>query len=311
MYLEQLEVGSSVKDFFILQDFSVRTSKTGKEFFSMKLRRNQEIINAFDWDKVSQLTAEHIGSVVWLFGTVTMFNEIKQFTVINAVPATDNTQYNLRDLLPVAPIDVDECLSEIYTAIWNMKDEQYKSITESIINKIECDFKILPAGKTVHHSFISGLLMHTTNMLKIAQSVLSIYSGYMDKDLVVAGIILHDIGKLIEYTTSDFGLITGVSVKGELEGHLVSGAFMIDREATSLCIDSNHRDMLVHILLSHHGIPDYGAAVTPKTIEAELVHQIDGLDSKIQIYCEALDKIGTSGVSEKIFSLGHCVVKHE
>ena len=213
-------------------------------------------------------------------------------------------------LVPSAPKDADDMGLVIKGAIASMQDQDYYNICVSILKKYEDEFKRIPAGKSVHHAFAHGLLMHTSNMVNAAIGLAGIYKDFINRDLLLAGTILHDIGKIKEFDLSQLGLVSQYSVQGQLMGHLVIGAQEVALAAKECGVSEGKSMLLQHLLLSHHGEPDFGAAIRPVCAEAFLLHSIDAMDARMETYREQLDKMETGEVSNVIPVLGTRVYKH-
>ncbi|MDY0210420.1 MAG: HD domain-containing protein [Acholeplasma sp.] len=182
-----------------------------------------------------------------------------------------------------APTDI-KCLKESVEAYLNqILNPTIKKVTESIYQAYRNKFYMYPAAVRFHHAYIGGLAYHTKTMLDIANKFIEIYP-YLSKDLLFAGIILHDICKVDELSGFEGGEYT---VEGQLVGHLVMGAMKIKETALKLDLaQSEEVLMLTHILLSHHGLPNFGAAKKPMTPEALLIWYIDTIDSKFTVLGE-------------------------
>ena len=172
-------------------------------------------------------------------------------------------------------------------------------------------FERIPAAKSVHHAFLGGLLMHTANMMKLADFLAELYRDTIDRSLLLAGTLLHDMAKEQEFVFSQLGLATDYSVKGQLLGHLVMGAQEAARVAETLHVPEEKSVLLQHLILSHHGEPEFGAAVRPLCAEAELLSLIDAVDSRMEIYRETYDTMDAGTFSPRIFALEKKVFKHD
>ena len=168
----------------------------------------------------------------------------------------------------------------------------------------------IPAAKSVHHAFLGGLLMHTGNMMRIADFLAGMYADTVDRSLLLTGALLHDMAKEQEFAFSQLGLATDYSVKGQLLGHLVMGAQETARVAEELGVPEEKSVLLQHLILSHHGEPEFGAAVRPLCAEAELLSLIDAVDSRMEIYRETYDTMEVETFSPRIFALEKKVFKH-
>lgn len=147
-------------------------------------------------------------------------------------------------------------------------------------------------------------------MMKIADFLAGLYGDIVDRSLLLAGTFLHDFGKQQEFTLSQLGLVTDYSVKGQLLGHLVIGAQEVAKLAAEMGMSEDKSVLLQHMILSHHGEPEFGAAVKPICAESELLSQIDMIDSRMEIYRETLQDLRVGEVSNRIFALDKRVYKH-
>ena len=138
-----------------------------------------------------------------------------------------------------------------------------------------------------------------------------VYADVVNRDLLVAGTILHDVAKCDEFITSPLGLVTEYSVKGQLLGHLVMGAEEVALAARELGTPEEKSILLQHMLLSHHGEPEFGAAVRPVCAESELLSMIDLIDSRMEIYKETMDETEVGGFSKKVFALDKKIFRHQ
>lgn len=202
-------------------------------------------------------------------------------------------------------------MQEIRRMVSSMEDSDYRRICETMLERYGEVFRLIPAAKTVHHSFVSGLLMHTSNMLRTADFLSGVYSEIIDRSLLLAGTLLHDFSKKEEFLFSELGLATNYSVKGQLLGHLVMGAQEVASVASELGVPEEKSVLLQHMLLSHHGQPEFGAAVVPMCAEAELLSEIDLIDSRMEIYAENLSEIPEGTFTNRIFALEKKIYRHQ
>lgn len=298
-----------VEGFYILKAAYLKTTAAGKPFLSGALSDRSGSIDIKVWDYSGPITAGDEGKVVKIRGSVSEFRGSPQISVERIRLADDNDTYNLSALVPVAPIDVDATMAEVERLIKSISDPDYRKICETMMARHEKAIKSIPAAKSVHHSFISGLLMHTATMMKTAGFLAGLYGDIVDRSLLLAGTFLHDIAKEKEFTFSELGLVTEYSVKGQLLGHLVMGAQQVASVAAELDIPDDKSVLLQHMVLSHHGEPEFGAAVKPICAESELLSQIDMIDSRMEIYRETLANLQPGEVSSRIFALDKRVYK--
>ena len=309
-----MHTGDDVEGFYVLKDAFLKTTAAGKPFLSGVLADRSGTIDLKVWDYSGPIGANpaDTGRIVKIRGQVSEFKGAPQLTAGRIRMADGNDQYDVSALVPVAPIDPDERLQEIRRLIDSMEDADYQSVARTMLERHLEAFRSIPAAKSVHHSFLSGLLMHTYNMLRLADFLAAQYADSVDRSLLLAGTLLHDFGKEREFTFSELGLVTDYSTKGQLLGHLVMGAQETAEVAEMLGIPEEKSVLLQHLLLSHHGEPEFGAAVLPQCAEAELLSLIDQIDSRMEIYREALAPLKSGEFSQRIFALDNRrIYKHE
>ena len=293
-----MSLSDEVEGFYVLKAAYPKTTATGKPFLSASLSDRSDSIEIKVWDYSGPISSADEGNVVKIRGTVSEFRGTPQITVDRIRLADDNDTYDLSALVPVAPIDVDTTMAEVERLISSITDADYRKICSTMMARHKESLKTIPAAKSVHHGFISGLLMHTATMMKTADFLAGLYGDIIDRSLLLAGTFLHDFAKEKEFTFSQLGLVTEYSVKGQLLGHLV--------------MPEDKSVLLQHMILSHHGEPEFGAAVKPICAESELLSQIDMLDSRMEIYRETLAGLQVGEVSSRIFALDKRVFKpHE
>lgn len=302
-----LNCNEKVNGVFVINGIRILKTQAGKPYITGVLMRAKDRIRLVAWNMTDSDVAGMEGSFVVVQGVVGEYNGEKQITAdsIRCVDSTDTFDPAL--IVPTAPINVDVCFAEVMKAIENMADIELKSLCKSIISRMGADvIKTLPAAKSVHHAFISGLLMHIYTMLMLAKALLWIYNrcpgreNAIDTDLLYAGIIFHDIGKAAEFHLNKCGLVAEYTPEGRQFGHSVLGARLIDSFDTRK--KSNRIAQLKHLLLSHHGSPEHGAAVLPMTLEAIILSQLDSLDSKTEAAMEALEQIEPDSYTERLLA---------
>ena len=310
MYIRDMSISDQVEGYFLLQDAYSKTTLAGKPFLSMVLSDCTGTIDAQIWDYTGPVTSKDTGTVVKIHGVVSEFKGVLQITTEQLRLADSNDQYNISDLVPTAPIDVEAVWQKLQEIVDTIKDQDYRSICKEMLMRYGEKIKSLPAAKSVHHSFLNGLLMHTTYMLQTADFLAGLYESVIDRSLLIAGTLLHDFAKCEEFTTSPLGLVTDYSMNGQLLGHLVMGAHKVANVATELHIPEEKSVLLQHLILSHHGEPEFGAAVKPICAEGELLSYIDMIDSRMEIYRETLEEIPAGEFSKRIFALDRRIYHH-
>ena len=298
-----MEPNNPVAGYYILSTASLRTTGNGKTFLSASVSDRTGTVNVIYWDYNGPLRSSDEGKTVFLRGQISEFKGALQLTLEAIRPTNSSDIIDLSALVPTAPIDADQMYNEILAIVDSLKDPDYKAVAQEFLDCHQESFRSIPAAKSVHHGFLHGLLMHTGNMVKIADQLAALYPQVINRDLLITGTLIHDFAKREEFTFSELGLVSGYSVRGDLLGHLVMGAQEVSEVCWDLEIPEEKSMLLQHLLLSHHGKPEYGAAVQPMCAEAELLSLIDAIDSRMEIYRENLEETPMGQFSERIFAL--------
>lgn len=311
MKLDELNYGDSFTGFFILKNVSNKVTNSGKPYLSAVLADASAAVECKVWDYPGPLGPADEGSVVKVQGVLQEFKGMPQIRVERIRLAVAGDVYDTADLVPMAPMDMQAACREVDALVASIEDEDYRKVCQIILKERGPGLSRLPAAKSVHHSFVGGLLMHTRYMMETADFLAKLYSAVIDRSLLLAGTLLHDIAKLDEFVTTQLGVVTEYSVKGQLLGHLVMGAQEVAAVCEELRVPEEKSTLLQHLILSHHGQPEFGAAVIPQCAEAELLCYIDNIDAKMEIYRENLENVPVGAFSQRIFSLEKRIYRHE
>ena len=303
--------GDEIDGYYILKDAFGKTTAAGKAYLSGMISDRSGSIDVKFWDYTGPVSEADAGKVVKVHGQVSEYKGALQVILSNIRIAKETDDYDLSELVPVAPIDVDATMDEVADFIASIEDIDYRHVAEVMFERHKDAFRKIPAAKSVHHSFVSGLLMHTTNMLRTADFLSGLYSGVIDRSLLLTGTLLHDFAKEKEFVFSDLGIVKDYSVAGDLLGHLVMGAMEIAEVCKAENIPENKSLLLQHMLLSHHGEPERGAALRPVCAEAELLSYIDAIDSRMEIYEETFLDVPKGEFSDRVFALEKKIYNHD
>lgn len=310
--LADMKPGDRVEGFYILKEGTIKTSNSGKPFLSATVTDKSGSLDLKAWDYSGPVGApSDAGKVVKIRADVTEYRGSIQLTASNIRMALPEDSYDVSMLVPVAPIDRDGTVNQVRDLIASMEDSDYRLVAQTMLERHLEAFRNIPAAKSVHHSFLSGLLMHTANMLRLADFLAGLYPQIIDRSLLLTGTLLHDFAKEREFTFSQLGIVTDYSLKGQLLGHLVMGAQEVAQVTAELGTPEEKSLLLQHMILSHHGEPEFGAAVRPMFAEADLLSQIDMMDSRMEIYAETLPGVPAGSFSSRIFALDKRIYHHE
>lgn len=302
MNFKNLPNGAS-EGYCLVKSVEKKVNVKGVPYLDLILCDKSGEINAKLWDYKELIHGEYaVGELVKIRGTVTQFNGTDQLRIdkIRAVAETDDVDIN--DFVPSAEYSGRMMLDKIYSYIESIVNPPIRTLTQALIKDSEEKLLFWPAAYKLHHAMRGGLLYHTLSILRLADSVCKIYPS-VDRDLLVAGAVLHDICKIDEFDISPVGIVTNYSVKGELLGHLVMGSMKIQQKANELGIDDECVTLLEHMVISHHGTPEFGAAVRPMFLEAELLSQLDTLDATVFEISDTLSEVEKGGFSSRQWAL--------
>ena len=235
-------------------------------------------------------------------GTLEEFKGAPQLKVTNIRPIAESDDFDVSELVASSPVDGKWMLQEIYSCLDSFEDDGLKRLVRYLLQKRGEKLLTAPAAVNMHHAERGGLLFHTLSMLRVAEGISRVYP-FLDRELLFAGVIVHDLGKMDEMQLNELGLATQYTAQGELVGHLVQGAIEISKAADEIGVDEETAMLLEHMVLSHHGVPEFGAAKYPSFPEAEVLSTIDNLDAKLFEFTAALHDVNIGEFSQRQWSL--------
>lgn len=300
MYLSDIKRDDRFEGYLIVRSAEQRASANGKNYLDMTLADKSGSINAKMWDGTVQPPLA--GCIVKVRATGNEFNGRMQLRVEKIRAAESRDQVDMSALIPCAPRDPNEMLGEVVRAADHIADPDLRRITCELLDRAGDKLLTFPAAKQMHHAERSGLLHHTTTMLRAANAIMSVYPQ-LNASLLIAGVIVHDLAKIDEMDADTLGLVSDYSVDGKLIGHIVRGVVNIQLAAEKTKANPGKALLLQHMVLSHHGIPEYGSPLAPKFPEAEVLNTIDTLDARLYEMDEALSRAIPGGFSEKVWGL--------
>ncbi|MBQ7862703.1 MAG: HD domain-containing protein [Clostridia bacterium] len=289
--------------FWLIKTIDKKVNVKGAAYLDMMLCNKEGEIPAKLWDYNELIHGEYTpGEVIKVRGSVTQFNGNDQLRVDKIRHVEANDGINIADFVPTADYSGEMMLGEIMNIIAAVEDDELQRLTYSLVKDCENELLHWPAAFKLHHAIRGGLLYHTLSILRLCEGVCRIYPS-VDRDLLMCGAIVHDLCKIDEFNLSSAGLVTGYSVKGELIGHLVMGAMKIEKKASELGIRGEKAMLLQHMVISHHGEPEFGASVRPMFLEAEILSQLDKLDATIYEINEAVSGVNEGEFTQRMWAL--------
>lgn len=300
MYLADIKRDDRFEGYLIVRSAEQRASANGKNYLDMTLADKSGSINAKMWDGTVQPPLA--GSIVKVRATGNEFNGRMQLRVEKIRAAESRDAVDMSTLIPCSPRDPKEMLDEVVRAADHIADPDLRKITCELLDRAGDKLLTFPAAKQMHHAERGGLLHHTTTMLRAANAIMTVYPQ-LNASLLTAGVIVHDLAKIDEMDADTLGLVSDYSVDGKLIGHIVRGVVNIQLAAEKTKASPGKALLLQHMVLSHHGIPEYGSPLAPKFPEAEVLNTIDTLDARLYEMDEALSRAIPGGFSEKVWGL--------
>ena len=289
--------------YWLIKTVDRKTNVKGAPYLDMMLcDKNGEIsAKLWDYNELAHGTFD-AGELIKVRATVTQFNGVDQLRVEKIRKVTDADGVNIADFVPTAEYSGEMMLGAIMNAIAKVEDEDLKTLTYALVKERENELLTWPAAFKLHHAVRGGLLYHTLSILKLSEGVCALYPS-VDRDLLTCGIIVHDLCKIDEFDLNTAGLVSSYSVKGELIGHLIMGAMKIEQKAQELGIPSEKAMLLEHMVISHHGQPDFGSSIRPMFLEAEILSQLDTLDATIYEITSAVGEVKEGEFTGRMWAL--------
>ncbi|MEA1946031.1 MAG: HD domain-containing protein [Thermodesulfobacteriota bacterium] len=279
-FITDIKAGDFIDDIFVLSEKILAQKKDGNNFLNVTLSDKTGTVKGVVWDNVDKITAGVAsGDFVHIKGNVNEYKGVLQL-VIKKMEAFSADEIDPADFLPMTRRNIEGMFERLLKITASVKTAYLKQLIQAFWNDKEFvrEFKIAPAAKKMHHAYIGGLLEHTLSMASLADKIAGHYSG-IDRDLLVAGAMLHDIGKTKEF---EYQFRIDYSDQGRLLNHIVIGIEMIDEKLPGIKdFPEDQMVLLKHMIVSHHGTREFGSPEPPKTIEAVILNYIDEIDSKV------------------------------
>ncbi|HCO69240.1 3'-5' exoribonuclease YhaM family protein [Mesotoga sp.] len=289
-FVSDLRPGSSVLSVFKVHSKRIQETRDGKKFLLLTLSDKTGAIRAIDWFNAEQNdSALEQGTVVRVSARVVVYEDRQQLNLDSeGIQVLEIGQYDPERFMAVTTKDIPQMYDDLLSLINNISDQHIRTLLKEIFEndkKFIEKFIISPAASKVHHAYKGGLLEHTMSVAELCAFFAMKYNESVDKDLLIAGALLHDVGKVYEYSVTSSGIDR--TNDGELVGHIVMGVEMIGRAISRIQGFPRYlQTEIKHLLLSHHGEMEWGSPVIPKTTEAIVLHMADDLDSKVAQFRE-------------------------
>ena len=306
IYISDLRTNQEITSYFIVKTVAVKVGSNRKAYLDLLLADKTGEISAKKWDIADEelpgLEKIKEGNVIKVKALVTEWNGMKQLRVsrIRQTSAEDNIV--MTDYIKAAPEDAGDMYGYIFSRAEAFEDADLRNICVKLLTDNREKLMYYPAAQKNHHAEMAGLLYHVKRMLMMAERACEVYTN-LNRELVMAGVILHDMEKINEIESNELGISTGYSFEGKMLGHLIQGVKTIDRLADEFGVSREKAVMLEHMILSHHYEPEFGSPKKPLFPEAEMLHYLDMIDAKMFDMQEAVEKTEPGQFSDRVWTL--------
>lgn len=281
--INELEPGTNVEIQGKLISKRIQNTKDGKNFLLITISDKTGSLRGIDWFNPDKNEKINIGEIIKVRGKIVIFDNRLQINIDKNDDSLEKVSYEEIEedkFILESKINLDNLLKNLKKFIHKINDQELRKILTEIFfeSKISKKYQNSPAAMSIHHAYKHGLLEHSLNVVELSLKISENYNDYnINKDILISGALLHDIGKINEYKTTKAGIEK--TELGEMIGHMNLGITLLEPFLNT--IDEEYKNHIYHIILSHHGEIEYGSPVLPKTIEAMLIHFADNIDSKL------------------------------
>ena len=306
IYIKDLRKDQEITEFFMAKTSAIKVGSNGKQYLDITLGDKTGEISGKKWDVSDSEYPALIGikdkDIVKIKGIIVEWAGQLQIRVqrIRIAEATD--EQKMMDFVKAAPEDPDDMYKYIYDVAESMEDKDLRALCIKVLNDNKEKLMYYPAAQKNNHAQLGGLLYHVKRMLMTGERVCQVYIN-LKRDLVAAGVILHDMEKLNEIESEEDGIATGYSFEGQMLGHIIQGVKSLDKLTMELDFPREKAIMLEHMILSHHYEPEFGSPKKPLFPEAEVLHYLDILDARMFDMQAALDSTEPGNFSDRVWTL--------
>ena len=305
-YIKDLKKDIELTDFFMVKSLAFKTGSNGKTFLDITLGDMTGEISAKKWDVLKDeaevLSKINEGDIVKVKALVTEWNNMRQLRVTRIRAAVESDGLEISDYIKAAPEPPAEMYGYIHNEAEAMTDGDLRKLALRLLDDNREKLMYYPAASKNHHAEFGGLLYHMKRMLMTGVRVCEVYTN-LNRDLVVTGVIIHDIEKINEIESNELGISPGYSFEGKMLGHIIQGIKTIDRLTLEMDFPREKAIMLEHMILSHHYEPEFGSPKKPLFPEAEILHYLDIIDARMYDMEDALVATQPGEFSERVFTL--------
>ena len=288
--------------FALIKRIEVKTSSKGQKYMDLTLGDKDGDVDAKYWDYEEGVTPDFaVNTIVKVRGQLQEYRGAPQFRVSHIRAAVPSDNVRPEDYIAASEFEPEAMYREILAMADRFEDRDLAALLKAVYEKYKPELLLYPAAVRMHHAMRGGLLYHTLSILRLCQQVAALYPA-VDEDLLLTGAALHDLGKIVEMDANELGLAGQYTTEGNLLGHLVVGAMMVREVAKEIGTPEETLMLVEHMLISHHGKPEFGAAVPPKFLEAIILSSLDDLDATIYEVCDVNENVGEREFSPRLWN---------
>ncbi len=291
-FIRDIKAGDFVDDVFVLAEKNLSRKKDGNAYLSLTAADKTGMLKGVMWDNLDRFGEESCsGDFVRITGNVTEYRGSLQL-VVKSASILKSEEVDPVDFLPATERDVEGMFNRLVQLMETLRTPHLKSLIQAFFTDEDFvkRFKSAPAAKQMHHAYLGGLLEHTLSMALLVEKIAGHYGG-IDRDMLLTGAVLHDIGKIREF---EYEVKIDYSDEGRFLSHIVIGALMVREKIQTLPeFPKEAHDLILHMVVSHHGTREFGSPEPPKTIEAVLLNYVDEIDAKVNGIREFVESEGS------------------
>ncbi|MBP3815801.1 MAG: CMP-binding protein [Firmicutes bacterium] len=306
IFVEDFKSGMEITTFLMVKAASLKIDSRKREYVDFTLADRSGEVNAKKWDVTAEekphLSEIKEGDIIKVKAQVSEWQGQTQLRILRVRKSTSADGLDMNDFIKSAPEPSEDMYQFIMDVAESLKDEDFKKVSLTLLERNKDRLMYYPAAAKNHHAEYGGLLWHMKRMLMSGDALCGVYT-FLNRDLVLTGVIIHDMEKLNEIDAGENGMATGYSFIGQLLGHIVQGTASMKSLGEELGIPYEKIVLLQHMILTHHYEPEYGSPKKPMFPEAELLHYLDIMDARMYDMEDAVSSVEKGAFSERVWTL--------
>ena len=313
IFVSNLKTDEEITTYLMVKSVALKMGSNRKTYLDLLLGDSSGEINGKKWDiadeEIPGLERIKEGNIIKVRAKVTEWNGMKQLKISRIRLTGAEDELDITDFVKAAPEKPEDMYDYICGIAQSLTDSQLSALCVRILEEHKEKLMYYPAASKNHHAEMAGLLWHIKRMLMLGEKACEVYTN-LDRNLLLAGVILHDIEKMTEILSNEMGISSGYSFEGKMLGHLVLGVRELDKICEEMGIDRELKVMLEHMIISHHYEPEFGSPRKPLFPEAEMLHYLDMIDAKMFDIEEAVNRTEPGEFSDRVWTLDNRAIYH-